>query len=164
MKIQIDNNCYVDADGNGVCDNRTDKAACPQDGTGEKKGNGHQAQDKEYKDTVNSGVSDDGTFEAENLQDRTGKMNGSGNRVQENRNTDNGGIDESSTNNTSCQQDDMDRERGSGKEVQRGREESTGITGKNKKRACNFYILCYSSCRTNANRQLSSGHREEVLL
>ena len=79
-------NGYVDVDGNGICDNRSDSATCPQDGTGMKHGCADNGQYPNFVDTDKDGICDNRTDGATCPQDGTGMKHG--NKGKENRGED----------------------------------------------------------------------------
>lgn len=67
---------FVDADGDGVCDNYSATSGTrPQDGTGRQNGNGNQSGSR-FVDADGDGVCDNCTMNGACPQDGTGRQNG----------------------------------------------------------------------------------------
>lgn len=67
---------YVDADGNGICDNCTNGTICPQDGTGMKKGANSRTCGTNFVDADEDGICDNRTDGTVHPQDGTGRKQG----------------------------------------------------------------------------------------
>lgn len=67
---------YVDVDGNGICDNCTNRTICPQDGTGMKRGNNGGVCGTNFVDADDDAICDNRADGTVHPQDGTGRKQG----------------------------------------------------------------------------------------